>query len=87
MSSLTLERRSGSEALRSPSFNWPFGSEGQGFFAFSSGAFYIVSMFVKKVGFKVVDGTDYLKCEALLDSDRDITRSSSQNWPRIRSGS
>ena len=32
-----------------------------------------MSMFVKKVGFKVVDGTDYLKYEALLDSDRDIT--------------
>ena len=32
-----------------------------------------MSMFVKKVGFKVVDGTDYLKHEALLDSDRDIT--------------
>ena len=32
-----------------------------------------MSMFVKKVGFKVVDGTDYLKYEALLDLDRDIT--------------
>ena len=44
-------------------------------------------MYVKKMGFKGVDGSDYMKYEAILDSDRDITRSSSQNWPRIRSGS
>ena len=49
-----------------------------------------MSMFVKKVGFKVVDGTDYISSTRLF-STRTVTspttRSSSQNWPRLRSGS
>ena len=32
-----------------------------------------MSMFVRKMGFKSVDGTDYMKYEAILDSDRDLT--------------
>ena len=51
-----------------------------------------MSMFIKKIGFKVVDGTDYLmlSCTRLFSTQTvtsPTTRSSSQNWPRLRSGS
>ena len=49
-----------------------------------------MSMFVKKVGVKVVDGTDYLNGTRLFSTQTvtsPTTRSSSLNWPRLRSGS